>query len=104
MKNLFAIILMMTLTTSGSMSWGGGEITHPNQLNGMPLIQRASCTDRESGLQGMCFVIQGPDSIYMAFHLPGEGALFLRRLLPEGGYETVWHRDANGAVPSGIPL
>ena len=97
-------LTLAILMTCGTPSWAGTEVTHPRDLHGLPLLQRADCTDRETGVQGVCFIISGPDAIYMAFHLPGEDALFLRRLNEDGTYSTIWHRDTDAAVPSGTPL
>jgi hypothetical protein len=112
-KYLVLLLLMVTIliiavsplratTTSGSSSWA--DITHPQDLNGFPLVDQAPCIDRESGQQGMCYIVQGPDAIYLAFHDQNGAPVFLRRLRPEGGYDTIWHRDTNAPVPSGIPL
>jgi len=104
MKHLFAIILMMTLTTSGSMSWGGSDITHPNDLRGFPVLHQGFCTDVETNEGGYCFLIQGHDARYIAFHRPNENALWLRRINHDGTYTVVWHRDTSALVPSGVPL
>ena len=122
-ENMYLLLLMMfvavilavsplhgmtpqtTQTTSGSMSWAGDKpITHPRDLHGLPLLQRGDCTDRETSVQGVCFIISGPDAIYLAFHPPGEDALFLRRLNEDGTYSTIWHRDTGAPVPAGTPL
>ena len=102
--SLATILILVTVTIFGMPSWAVSEITRPHELHGLPLLQRALCTDSETGEQGVCFIIQGPDTIYMVFHHHNGPPRFLRRLNEDGTYSTIWHEDYDGPVPSGLPV
>ncbi len=102
--SLATTLTLATLMTYGMPSWAGTEVMHPHDLHGSMVLQNARCSDNETGQQGVCFIIRKDGVIYMAFHPPGEDALFLRRLNEDGTYSTIWHRDTDGAVPAGTPL
>jgi hypothetical protein len=54
-----------------------------------PLMQRNSCTDNETGEQGICFLFEAPYGFYMVFVQQGQ-PVFLRRVVPPAAYETIW--------------
>jgi hypothetical protein len=90
-----------TATTSGTLLWE--DVERPSDLHGQRILEKARCTDSESGEQGRCIVIGVGKALFMVFH-DQRGPVFLRRVIPGIPYQTIWHRDRDGPVPSGVPL
>ena len=92
MLRLIALTALLTLSLCAPANADG--LTPDDVRERYPLISTAPCIDNESGDNGHCFVFAIPSGgIYMVFVQRGE-PVFMRRTLPEGGYETIWQSES----------
>lgn len=62
----------------------------PVPEGGLNFYYDSPCSDQETGEVGHCFLGRAIDgTIYMTFW-QNEELMLIRRVLPDGGYETIW--------------
>ena len=87
---MFRMSILATILTTGLAH---ANEPPPEPEGGLVVTYASPCFDRETGEQGMCYLLRDiHGGTYTAFW-QGETLQFIRRPLPEGGYETVWIND-----------
>lgn len=60
---------------------------------GLSHLYTTLCIDAETQQKGTCHVMQDIQGVIYTTFWQHDKLMFIRRSLPDGGYETVWERD-----------
>jgi len=99
MHHLVIVSLFVISVMTAGKGLAETNLTPNDVRERFPLIQRAPCTDQESGEGGLCFLFDAGNSFYMVFTQQGV-AIFMRHVVPPNPYQTIWRAD----TPQGIAL
>jgi hypothetical protein len=86
---LLCASLFVALATTTAIA---NHPTPPMPEGGISFFYQSACTDVKTKREGMCYV--GTDmtgTMYITFFINDE-LVFIRKVLPDGGYETLWER------------
>lgn len=86
-------MLRFSLATLLLASVASANEPPPEPEGGLVAILTAPCTDMETGEKGVCYVFRDVEENYYTAFWQGETLQFIRRPLPDGGYESVWVND-----------
>jgi hypothetical protein len=95
----YLAIVTASLAMTASMVTGQTAPTPDTVREQYPLVESMSCTDRESGERGFCFLFDAGGSLYMVFAQDGE-PVFMRHVIIGQPYVEVWRTD----TPLGMAL
>ena len=92
MRALLALSLLLLPTMAMA--------NHPKPPFPDGLVIQASldCTDGESGEKGFCiYFVDGSGQQWLGFY-QNEEIAFIRKIAPDGSYETVWKSDTFNSI------
>jgi hypothetical protein len=90
MKTFVAhLLVLLTVVTMAGNGLAETSLTPDDVRERYTLIQRAPCTDDESGAEGTCFLYQAPNEYYLVFVQRGQPT-FMRHVVPGMPYQTIW--------------
>jgi hypothetical protein len=86
MKLLYALTALLALSSPSLADHPMPQVPE----GGFTVVFTSKCTDKVTEEKGDCAVMQDKAGNYYTVFLQDNEVMFIRRPLPEGGYEDLW--------------